>query len=70
MIDLKPCPFCGREIKLYGLVTSQEGIERLDIDCCMDIRIESDPVLYADDGRYIRTGLDALQKWNRRENEH
>lgn len=65
-IELKPCPFCGKEIKEYS-VTSECGIiKELSIECCMKVDIESDPMLTSLDGERVLIGSDALQKWNRR----
>ena len=63
---LKPCPFCGAEIKDYS-VTSECGIiKELSIKCCVKVDIASDPMLTSLDGEKIFIGSDALQKWNRR----
>lgn len=69
MADLKPCPFCGKEIEWYSVEMNKYGIDRLQIDCCVSFDIRSDHVMYTDDDRFVRDGLDAIEKWNRRVND-
>lgn len=69
-IELKPCPFCGKEISAYSLDCNQYGVERLVINCCMEFDIESDDVMSSSDGSAaVRVGKDAVEKWNRRAGE-
>lgn len=68
-IELKPCPFCGKEISAYSLDCNQYGVERLVINCCMEFDIESDEVLTTFTGEGVIAGFDAVQKWNRRAGE-
>lgn len=68
MIELKPCPFCGEEIKRYSIGTANGYVYELKISCCMEFDITGDELLFAD-GEPFKVGLDAIEKWNRRAGE-
>lgn len=68
MIDLKPCPFCGEEIKRYSIGTVNGYVNELKISCCMEFDITGDEPIYLD-GDPFKFGLDAVEKWNRRAGE-
>ena len=65
MIELKPCPFCGKEIKRCSIGTANGYVYELKISCCMEFDITSDELLFADSEPF-KVGLDAIEKWNRR----
>lgn len=65
MIELKPCPFCGRKITKYSIGTINGIVERLDIECCMTFIVKADEMLWHGN-EMIMTGQDARQKWNQR----
>lgn len=69
-IDLKLCPFCGKKPTVIEGVLDKYGIARLELDCCMRFDIWSDEMMYSDGGKaYVRLGMDAVEKWNRRAGE-
>lgn len=69
MFNLKPCPFCGKEIKRYSIGTfNGYDVYELKISCCMEFDITSDELLFAD-GDPLKLGLDAVEKWNKRAGE-
>ena len=59
-VELKPCPFCGMEVKIveklmyYSVSHADVNVIR---DCDLGIRI------------YARTKCQAIKKWNRRAGE-
>lgn len=63
-IELKSCPFCGKEIDKYSVDVSAYGVERLQISCCMNFDITSDALFFANEP--LKLGPDAEEKWNRR----
>lgn len=65
---LKPCPFCGQEIRDVSIETDCLGASKLNIlcNCGADITIEADAVFRSNFDRF-RPGLDAVSKWNRRD---
>lgn len=65
---LKPCPFCGEEIKRYSIETANGYVYELKISCCMEFDITGDNLLYLD-GNPLKLGLDAVEKWNKRAGE-
>lgn len=65
---LKPCPFCGEEIKRYSIGTANGYVYELKISCCMEFDITGDKLLYLD-GDPLKLGLDAVEKWNKRAGE-
>lgn len=68
-LELKPCPFCGKEIDQYSVEVNTYGIKRLQISCCMNFDITSDEVLETFFGNEVIAGFDAEEKWNRRVGE-
>ena len=65
MIELKPCPFCGREIYDYSLKIENGMTDELNVSCrCgANFHIRGSKV-YGDNKRiYITTAIDV---WNRR----
>ena len=72
---LKPCPFCGREVKQYSVegITSI-GITRLQIECeCgVDFDVRCDNVMYyhtkGTELPYLH-GRTANEIWNKRAGE-
>ena len=67
--QLKPCPFCGRKVRLASLqMGSGIGVTRMDIECACGIRFEiyADDVIYSADGTPHQMGLTALDKWEKR----
>ena len=69
-IKLKPCPFCGKEISVYTTTFNKHGVDSLTIYCCMTFEIESDAALMIPhNGKGTIVGINAVQKWNRREGE-
>ena len=67
-IELKPCPFCGKEIKRYSIGTADGYVYELKISCCMEFDITGDEPIFADNRPHM-IGLDAVEKWNRRAGE-
>lgn len=65
MTELKPCPFCGKEIKRYSMEMANGYVYELKISCCMEFDITGDELLFAD-GEPFKVGLNAIEKWNRR----
>ena len=65
---LRPCPFCGAEVRDVSFEADGLGISRLMIRCFCgaDITIEADDVFYSNMDRF-RPGLNAVEKWNRRD---
>lgn len=67
MNELKPCPFCGAEVRDVSFETDELGVSRLMIRCLCgaNITIEADDIFYSNADR-LRPGLNAVEKWNRR----
>ena len=64
MVELKPCPFCGGEARLYV----NDGIRVLCTDCKASSVILCDTFDMA--GRpYGRSTERVIEAWNRREND-
>lgn len=65
MIELKPCPFCGREIEDYSIKIEKGMTDELNISCFCgaDFCIRGTKT-YGDNKRiYITSAIDV---WNRR----
>ena len=60
MAELKPCPFCGREIDYYETVHERGAIAELTVECDCGARIIMSPYWMSDGDR------DAITAWNRR----
>lgn len=68
MIDLKPCPFCGKKPHVYSLEAHDGCVSKLEIDCCIRFEIEPSYMIYTEGGtekRFYPSG-DAVEVWNRR----
>lgn len=62
MDELKPCPFCGREVKLMNVV--QEG---LNFEIWVIEHLEREPICFLWHARgYEGTREDIIELWNRR----
>lgn len=71
MIELKPCPFCGSEIKIYSAEYIGEYCERLEVTCRFcntDFNIRTPKRLYYGN-KVSFFGDDAIARWNRRAND-
>lgn len=66
--DLKPCPFCGRDIESMEYTIKNNCVINLIVHCCVDIDIDADPFFQTSDGDFL-VGDDAVTKWNRRAND-
>lgn len=65
-LELKPCPFCGRKLEHYNIEYTGVFTRKFEADCdyChAHIEIEP-PRIYA-----FCEGKDAIDTWNRRENQ-
>lgn len=61
MTDLRPCPFCGREVRVVRFV------EEIDYDICWIEHIEKEPICFLHSARgYIGKQKDLIELWNRR----
>lgn len=68
-LNLKPCPFCGKEVEPCTISQNKYGVTRLEIECCMYFDIRSDYSMTTKAGIEYKLGLDAVEKWNRRAKE-
>ena len=69
MSELKPCPFCGAEIKIYTVQFNGEFAENLTVkceNCNTEFWIREGETAYTFGGEKIRTHADAIRRWNRR----
>ena len=58
---LKPCPFCGREVKINGY------FEETDYEICWIEHIEKEPLCFMHTARgYVGKQVDLIELWNRR----
>ena len=66
---LRPCPFCGSEVELARVDCEMGGVTSIEVRCrCgAEVRIESDDYMYDWTGAAHQLGLNAIQKWNRRD---
>lgn len=66
-LKVKPCPFCGREVKNITSGISPYGVEVLHIkcECGAEVDFKGDGYFYENEIRR-RSGKDALEKWNTR----
>ena len=64
---LKPCPFCGRDVKVCSLEMAGGGISHITVDCSCGVRFEvtEDNLFYAG-GIPYQAGKSAIEKWNER----
>lgn len=68
-IILKPCPFCGKEIKNYCVDYFRSFAEKLEvkcINCSAEITILAS--FYRSNGEVIPVEGDSIVKWNTRYN--
>lgn len=66
---MKPCPFCGKEVRLAELNCDMAGVTSLRVECYCgaDVQIDSDDYIFDWNGKAHRVGLSAIEKWNRRD---
>ena len=65
MIELKPCPFCGRKIYDYSLKIENGMSEKLNISCCCGADFFIRGTKIYEDNKRIRI-TSAIDVWNRR----
>ena len=70
-VELKPCPFCGRNVDSISFSTEGRYISSMTVNCSCGIRFEIDAECYEIerlDGPIMREYPygDALDIWNRR----
>lgn len=64
-LNLKPCPFCGKEVEVYAISYDKYRCVSLKIACCMEFYIQADELTVYGSNAF-REGKDAIEKWNRR----
>ena len=58
---LKPCPFCGREVRV------ERYVEEVDYDICWIEHIANEPICFIHSARgYVGKKSDLIELWNRR----
>lgn len=63
MDKLKPCPFCGREVRV------ERYVEETDYDICWITHIEKEPICFMWSARgYVGKQSDLIALWNQRTN--
>ena len=61
MDKLKPCPFCGREVRV------ERYVEEVDYDICWIEHIANEPICFLHSARgYVGKKSDLIELWNRR----
>jgi len=70
-VELKPCPFCGRNVDSISFRTEGRHVDSLTVNCSCGVRIEINAEAYeieCFDGRIMweYPKGDALDIWNRR----
>lgn len=65
MDKLKPCPFCGRDIKRFVASYIGHTCTQLEIKCCVEFSIDTENIFYSDKGT-INFSNDAIELWNTR----
>ena len=61
MDKLKPCPFCGREVR------AERYVEEVDYDICWIEHIANEPICFLHSARgYVGKKSDLIELWNRR----
>ena len=65
----KPCPFCGSEVEVTQINCEMGGVTFIEVRCrCgAEVRLESDDFIYDWTGAAHQFGLNAIEKWNRRD---
>lgn len=68
MGDLKPCPFCGREVSAAEAQFDRTGPTRIKVNCECGISfdIEAGDPFFDGNGNIFRPGPNAIDMWNRR----
>ena len=67
--NLKPCPFCGQEIKAAEIEMTPNGCDNLRVYCVCGatITFEGDEIIPSFGfTESCRCGIDAIEKWNKR----
>ena len=59
--ELKPCPFCGREVRI------KRYVEEIDYDICWIEHVDAEPICFLRFARgYVGKQSDLIVLWNRR----
>ena len=62
--ELKPCPFCGREVRI------KRYVEEIDYDICWIEHVDAEPICFLSSARgYVGKQSDLIELWNRRAND-
>ena len=60
-IELRPCSFCGREVRIKRFV------EEIDYDICWIEHVYAEPICFLSSARgYVGKQSDLIELWNRR----
>ena len=67
LVNMRACPFCGRQIKRYSMEMEYGWITKIvaNCECGVYFEVNADEKVYAD-GTPWRFGMTALDKWNTR----
>lgn len=68
MIELKPCPFCGRKPENYSITIDDGKVSEMELECCMKFIIRPDALYHTvafEEHKFFPNG-DAIELWNRR----
>ena len=61
MDKLKPCPFCGRDVRV------ERYVEEVDYDICWIEHTANEPICFLHSARgYVGKKSDLIELWNRR----
>lgn len=64
MLELKPCPFCGKAPRIRIAYAPDHGTDMLVIECFTSPKICVRPIT-----RWCFTEEEAAEQWNRRAND-
>lgn len=68
MLELKPCPFCGRKPESYSITIEDGKVSEMELECCMKFIIRPDALYHTvafEEHTFFPNG-DAIEIWNRR----
>ena len=70
-LGLKPCPFCGRKVTSVEIDMDPHGASTIEVrcECGANVIFRDSPLIWSDKDGAIRTGDDAIVKWNRRDRD-